>query len=259
MQNKLIKELSRPFRQLAKFIHRFVYRHVLGWSKERYHNENYRPKYLTMLWDTLPESDKKRYIEDHTGANLLPTRNELITRYFPKHSTGMEVGVFRGEFASFLLDTLEPKHLYLADPFESAPVRSGDKDGLHIQTVSNLRQYYVENIVPKFGSLPNVSLIPDYSFNVLPLIPDGSLDWIYIDGDHSYEGCRKDLELAKQKVKAGGIIAGHDYCPQFGVMKAVDEFCQQHSYSIELLTQDGCPSWLIRNGADEQMKRRIAA
>ena len=37
------------------------------------------------------------------------------------------------------------------------------------------------------------------------------LDWIYVDGDHSYEGCLKDLENAINVVKPGGFILGDDY------------------------------------------------
>jgi len=60
------------------------------------------------------------------------------------------------------------------------------------------------------------------------------LDWIYIDGDHSYEGCLKDLENSLNVVKPGGLILGDDYgwpnAKWFkpGVTKAVDEFINKH-------------------------------
>tara|TARA_Y100000593_G_scaffold89252_1_gene173127 strand:+ start:544 stop:1155 length:612 start_codon:yes stop_codon:yes gene_type:complete len=59
---------------------------------------------------------------------------------------------------------------------------------------------------------------------------DETFDLIFIDGDHSYEGCKADLENWWPKVKPGQILCGHDYCfPEnnpngFGVKQAVDEF-----------------------------------
>lgn len=48
------------------------------------------------------------------------------------------------------------------------------------------------------------------SADIVPLFQP-IFDLVFIDGDHSYEGCRLDLELAFDKVKFGGVIALHDY------------------------------------------------
>lgn len=78
---------------------------------------------------------------------------------------------------------------------------------------------------------------------------------LYIDGDHSYEGVKNDLVLAIKWLKKGGCICGHDYCMNFaktsnnydfGVKKAVDEFCYEHGYFIAYLACDGCVSYAIR-------------
>jgi cephalosporin hydroxylase len=42
------------------------------------------------------------------------------------------------------------------------------------------------------------------------------LDFMFIDGDHTYEGVRRDLELYEQLVRPGGIIAFHDIVPLEG-------------------------------------------
>ncbi len=50
-------------------------------------------------------------------------------------------------------------------------------------------------------------------------------DFVFIDGDHSYEGCLADLRAWWPKVKVGGRIAGHDHTHDFpGVIRAVSEF-----------------------------------
>ena len=57
---------------------------------------------------------------------------------------------------------------------------------------------------------------------------DNSIDAIYIDGDHSYEGVKSDLELYYPKVKKNGLILCDDYTNFESVKKAVDEFCKKN-------------------------------
>jgi hypothetical protein len=56
-------------------------------------------------------------------------------------------------------------------------------------------------------------------------IPDDSLALAYVDADHSYEGCLRDLKAIWPKIKKGGVLAGHDYLNEaYGVRRAVQEF-----------------------------------
>ena len=52
---------------------------------------------------------------------------------------------------------------------------------------------------------------------------DKSIDMLWIDGDHSYEGAKHDFEAWKDLVAPGGVIAGHDYKTKPGVKRAWDE------------------------------------
>lgn len=53
----------------------------------------------------------------------------------------------------------------------------------------------------------------------------GSLDFVFIDADHSEEAVREDIEAWREKVKPGGMLGGHDYGhPDFpGVRQSVDD------------------------------------
>ena len=64
-----------------------------------------------------------------------------------------------------------------------------------------------------------------FSYEISNLFKDNSYDFIYIDADHKYESVIKDVELYLPKLKKGGIIGGHDYCPYIwpDVVRAVDE------------------------------------
>ena len=79
---------------------------------------------------------------------------------------------------------------------------------------------------------------------------DEMLDWIYVDGDHSYEGCLKDLNNAKEIVKPGGLILGDDYgwpnskYQKVGVTKAVNEFRKKHN--LTTFMQFGQTQFMLR-------------
>jgi hypothetical protein len=141
----------------------------------------------------------------------------------------------------------------LIDPFEGI-VSSGDEHGNHVKDAYLPLEYIVLNQKYKYN--PLVTLLRGYSYELLPHFAKETFDVIYIDGDHSYQGVKDDLALAKKIVKRGGLICGHDYEMNpaktannynFGVKAAVDEFCIQ--YGLEILAKglDGQVSWAIRN------------
>jgi hypothetical protein len=57
---------------------------------------------------------------------------------------------------------------------------------------------------------------------------------------------RDELNLSLDKVKRGGWITGHDY-NVIEVQTAVDSFCQLHDLKINYLSEDGNPSFYIKN------------
>lgn len=69
---------------------------------------------------------------------------------------------------------------------------------------------------------------------------DGTLDVVFLDADHTYEATKADIQRWLPKVKAGGYLAGHDYCQQWeGVIQAVDEIFAENK---EVNVADTC--WL---------------
>ncbi|CAD7929141.1 unnamed protein product [Amoebophrya sp. A120] len=60
-------------------------------------------------------------------------------------------------------------------------------------------------------------------------------DLIFIDGDHSYEGVQRDLAAWYPRLRAGGVLAGHDFDIQwYGVVLAVLEFVQKQNLKLWL-------------------------
>ena len=89
-------------------------------------------------------------------------------------------------------------------------------------------QHPMEKIEAQFDQMvniyPNIMKHKMTSDTALALFDDQSLDLVYIDALHTYEGARDDIARYRPKVATGGWLCGHDYQPRFaGVIKAVDE------------------------------------
>lgn len=174
---------------------------------------------------------------------ILENRNDLLNT-MDKNLVVCEIGVFKGDFSKIMLDILSPKELHLIDTFNGM-MCSGDKDGNDI-TWTNLDEEYL-NVTNMFSNNDNVYIHKGFSTDILNGFENNYFDMIYIDGDHSYEGVKSDLKLSFSKVKDGGLICGHDYISSKfeDVVRAVDEFCDDHNLEIKYLTKDGCPSFCI--------------
>jgi hypothetical protein len=174
---------------------------------------------------------------------LIENRNDLLKK-FNKNLKIAEIGVFKGEFSKIIFEELQPNELHLIDIFMGTEC-SGDKDGNNVIFTDLSKEY--DLIVEHFKTTNNVYIHKGNSQSVLNNFEDEYFDMIYIDGDHSYNGVKNDLNLSYNKIKSGGYICGHDYTTIMfeGVVRAVNEFCEEKKLKIKYLTKDGCPSFCI--------------
>jgi hypothetical protein len=87
----------------------------------------------------------------------------------------------------------------------------------------------VLGLASRYGERAKV--IRGRSLDVVGSVPDGTLDYVFIDAEHTYEGVKEDALAWLAKVKEGGWIGGHDYANGrfVGVKEAVDEvFADRH-------------------------------
>jgi hypothetical protein len=70
----------------------------------------------------------------------------------------------------------------------------------------------------------NVKILAMESAEASRLVADGALDFVYIDAVHTFRHVSRDIDLWLPKIRAGGLIGGHDYSPEDwpGVVKAVN-------------------------------------
>jgi len=148
---------------------------------------------------------------------------------------GAEIGVDKGEFSRHLLSKSNLKELYCIDPWiddfgSDYRPEFFDKKGKNrkLEAVNNLKE---------FGD--RVSIIQSTGLEASKLFDDDSLDYLYIDGDHSLKGIFEDIYSWTPKVRIGGIVSGHDYKngPNSG-MKAFDG--SQLDYNVKTVVDDFC-------------------
>ena len=82
---------------------------------------------------------------------------------------------------------------------------------------------------------PRILFMRMFSNESVKLIPDESLDLVFIDANHSYESVKEDIKIWKSKIRKGGILSGHDY--EHGVFKdvqkAVDDSLKNFNLEID--------------------------
>lgn len=127
----------------------------------------------------------------------------------PKGSVVAEIGVWEGDFSQRILDICQPKELHLIDPWLYLPEFSNT--GFGKKKNEHLMEQRYHNVVARYKDDPRVKVHRATSEAALSTFADGSLDWVYIDGNHNEPFIGNDLRLCLQKVKADGIISGDDF------------------------------------------------
>jgi hypothetical protein len=100
------------------------------------------------------------------------------------------------------------------------------------------KQY--QDFISSVSDKPFVKVYRKYTFDAVKRFKDNIFDLIYVDADHSYEGCLRDIEDWYPKVKKGKFLIGDDYMPyegrhkdiKFGVIEAVNEFVTKNNLRL---------------------------
>ena len=85
------------------------------------------------------------------------------------------------------------------------------------------------------------SHLPETEQVVRDILKDNELDFLFIDGDHTYEGVRADFTMYSPLVREGGLIAFHDIAESGGsreVHRLWEELKPNYRHS-EFYSQDG--------------------
>ena len=119
-----------------------------------------------------------------------------------------EVGVQKGLYAEAVLQTVPSvQTFYLVDLWAH---QSNYQDFANLSKDEH-ELYYNETLTRLSRWQHKLKVLRGHSTAMSKHIPDGSVDWIYIDARHDYKGCMEDLRAYYPKLKNGGLMSGHDY------------------------------------------------
>ncbi len=173
------------------------------------------------------------------GGNRRMNRKHVLSRLILDQDlkSGAETGVGSGPTTTFLMEKHPELHWIGVDHF---PVGFELADGTFMgqERQDGYRANY-KKLVERFS--PRLTHIDAPAPMAATQVPDGALDLVFIDDDHSYEGCRDAIMAWRPKLRPGGWLTGHDYDhPAFpGVAKAVNELVPGFKTDIDFV-------WLVQ-------------
>lgn len=161
------------------------------------------------------------------------------------YTKGAEIGVNSGRYSIILCNTVPNLKLICVDPWRAY----GPPEAITRRNQWKMEHYYnhcVKTLSP-FGT----EFMRTTSIEASKIVPDSSLDFVYIDAMHDFDNVMVDIILWSRKVRTGGIVSGHDYAQlyDFGVMQAVHAYMKAHSITSYYITQPdydygaSVPSW----------------
>lgn len=118
---------------------------------------------------------------------------------------GAEIGVERGIFSETLCVNNQGVKLFCVDywdwydDYHHSMAKDGHLPRAYKQAQKRLKPHH------------NVVLVKDFSMRAVRKFEDGSLDFVYIDANHEMPWVMEDIVYWSDKVRSGGIVAGHDY------------------------------------------------
>jgi hypothetical protein len=151
---------------------------------------------------------------------------------------GAEIGVKYGLYSKEICENIPDVDLKSIDPYIPDPKVHWDE--------MERRFIVAKKTLDPFG----ITIIKKTSVQAADEdVPIGSLDFVYIDADHSFNSVMQDIILWSDRVRPFGIVSGHDYDNE-EVKLAVDTYTKVHDYGL-FVTQksdkypDSSPSWFF--------------
>jgi hypothetical protein len=133
---------------------------------------------------------------------------------------GAEVGTADGRCTTYVLRACVWLNMVTVDPWQPQIGHDGPEDWgnwPHADHEATARA----RLAP-FSD--RCRIVKGFSVDVAATVRDGSLDFVFLDGDHSEAGVRADIAAWLPKIRCGGALLGHDAAWP-GVRAAIDDLC----------------------------------
>lgn len=154
---------------------------------------------------------------------------DYVLSTIPPNAVAAEIGVWQGDFSALLWATGRIEELHLIDPWRFMPRFPTRLYGGAIAKDQSDMDGIARSVQQRFADLPAIKVHRADSLDVAASFPNAHFDWIYIDGDHSYEAVLADLVAWHPKVKPNGIVwlddyRWHDDSGRRAVKSAIEDF-----------------------------------
>jgi hypothetical protein len=123
----------------------------------------------------------------------------------------LEIGVWRGEFAAYMLRNAPSiTRYYMIDPWRHLE-RWNKPFNVASEELEQARRDAMDAVA---FARDKVEVLRGTTLEVIDRIPDESIDLAYVDGDHTLRGITTDLISVYSKIRSGGYIGGDDFDPE---------------------------------------------
>jgi hypothetical protein len=171
-------------------------------------------------------------------------------------TTGVEIGPEKGKNAQTMFEIIPNLKLYGVDSYKHHPQAShmfhAKLRNWNDDWFKNCKNQCLKRMKGK-----NFTLLQGFSEDMVNKIADNSLDFVYIDQDHSYDFVMQDIIIWGRKIRKGGIMSGHDYYVEKDqskrrekVTQAINDYTRVHDIKFyvtdenhALMKGDIYPSW----------------
>ncbi len=152
----------------------------------------------------------------------------------------VEVGCRYGASAKVWLENIPGLVLDCIDPYRAYHRVSQERqDLIYTGALQNSMKYGF-----KLVRMTSLGAVDDFA--------DEELDWVHIDGDHTFDAAVQDIIRWAPKVRDGGLVLVHDYCAfaLSGVIPAVDSYTNCHWIDPWYVTRDKEPTAFWQRGSE---------
>lgn len=139
---------------------------------------------------------------------------------------GLEIGTCRAESTSYILEKCpNVVKLYTIDPYKAYEDWNGEINQEIIDKFMMIAQENLKEYGDRVQMIRETSI--DAAAKISTITDKAEFDFIFVDGDHSYEATLADCQAYYPLLKKGGLFCGHDYSSIQAVHDAVSVFREQ--------------------------------
>ncbi len=132
-------------------------------------------------------------------SQTISSELQTLSKYARGRERALEIGSYQGVSAAFIAGALRAEgRVYCVDPWLDTP--RGSRNPCYL---------IFERHLHRLGLWDKIAVLRGYSSEIVDQIPN-DLDFIFVDGDHSWAGLAADWQIVKSRLGTGGVVCLHD-------------------------------------------------